>query len=218
MLEQPPEARTRWYVAAGVWGAAAFVAGPLGIVLHEAAHAVVALGFGFDDVAIHAVSASFAESEEFWDAFVYASPQAAGELLPVLHVGLVAAAGVVATWALTLGAALLFVRGGLPPFVTALVGALALFSPLRQITGVRYMAFVRSRYPDAFPNFDEFRAAAATGVPVELFVVTGALVAAIAWYLVVREIWPKVWLVGLSLVGAVLGVVVWARAGEWILP
>lgn len=206
------ESRAR---VAARWFLAAAVAAPVGVVLHEAVHFVTAVLVGFEDPVLHFASTGYAGNGAFWDAYL------AGAELPLSRtsVGLVAAAGVVFTWALSVAATVAARRVGVRSFLGAILGATALLAPARAYTGLSYMLFVRPSMPGAFPNFDEFRAAQALGTPVDPWVLAGLVVMAGAWVALAPKIGRDGWLAyPLLLVGTVAGMAAWLVVGPFLLP
>lgn len=211
-----------WVRLAATWFAAAAIAGPLGIVLHELAHFIPAAAFGFEGAALRSTSIDYAQHNPFWYAFRTESVEAASRILPVWQVGVVTASGIVVTLALAVIAAVLAPGWGLATFGGATLASFALLAPLRGYTALLYIVRVRPRYPEAFPNVDEFRAAQVTGVPVEVWVVLGAVVVLFCWVRLVPKLRIDVGrglLVAMPalVVGTVAGVVVWIYVGGLLL-
>jgi len=202
-----------------VWLGAAALTAPLGILLHEAAHALTALAFGFENPALHFDSSGYAHSDAFWDALTGGLPEAAAAIYPVAQAGAVALAGVVLTWVLSLVAAAAAPRVGLRRFAGAFPAAFALTAAIRWLPGAIYLVSVRPRYPDARPNFDEFRVALALGVPVEGLVLAGVAVTVGCWLYLVPRMSPGRWLkVGAVAAGFAGGVALWMVVGPHLLP
>jgi hypothetical protein len=216
---EPPATKPLWLRLGSTWFFAAALAGPLGIVLHEIVHFLTAVAFGFEGAALHFASAGYADHDAFWRAYLDESSEAAGHVLPVWQVGAVAAAGVVFTWALAVSSALLAPGRGLRTFGGALLGAFALLAPARGYTGLSYILTVRPHYPNAFPNFDEFRAAAALGVPVDVPVAVGVVVVLFCWaYLVPKVRRDLIVVVPALLLGTAAGILAWLVVGPLVLP
>ena len=202
-----------------IWLGAAALAAPIGIVLHEGAHFLTARAFGFEQPALHFASSGYARSDEFWEALRTRSPQEAAAVYPVARAGTVALAGVVVTWLLSLVAGSAAPRVGLRSFGGALLAAFALTATTRGLPGVIYLVAVRPRYPDANPNFDEFRASAALGVPVEVLVLGGVVVTALCWAYLVPKMSPLRWAkVAAVAAGFAGGVLMWMNVGPHLLP
>jgi len=202
----------------GTWLVATLVAAPASIVLHEFAHYLAARGFGFGEVSLHFSSVSFAEVGPFWDAFRNESVASADRIAAVWKVGAVSLAGIAATWILALVACMLAVRRDLTTFTGALLGAFALVSPLRGYTALSYIIEIRPNYPDAFPSFDEFQAAKALDVPVDIFVVISVLVLLICWVVLSRKLKLDLLpIVPALVIGTVGGIVMWMLIGPHIL-
>lgn len=206
---------TRWARVAGRWFAAAALAGPVGVVLHEAAHALVALGAGLDGVALHFASMGYAGQDAFWEALRTGAP------LPMSRhaAGLVAGGGVIATWLLAAAAAAAARRIGTGSFWGAVLGSTALLAPARGYTGLSYLLVVRPKWPGAFPNFDEFRAAAALGTPVDPWVLAGVAVMAGTWAVLTPRIGRDGWAAYPALLlGTGAGMAAWGAVGPAVLP
>ncbi|MDZ4273188.1 MAG: hypothetical protein U0975_10985 [Erythrobacter sp.] len=202
----------------GTWLVATLVAAPASIVLHELAHYLAALGLGFSEVRLHFSSVSYTEVGPFWDAFRNESVASAERIADVWKVGAVSLAGIAATWILALAACMLAVRRDLTTFTGALLGAFALVSPLRGYTALSYIIEIRPNYPDAFPSFDEFQAAKALGVPVDIFVVIGVLVVLVCWVVLSRKLkFDLLPIVPALAIGTVGGIVMWMLIGPHIL-
>ncbi len=202
-----------------VWLGAAALAAPFGIVLHEAAHFLTALAFGFEAPTLHFASSGYAHSDAFWEALYTRSSQEAAAVYPVAQAGAVALAGVVTTWVLSLAAAFTAPRAGLRSFTGAFLAAFALTAAIRWLVGVIYLLSVRPRYPDATPNFDEFRASAALGVPVEALVLAGVAVTVLCWLYLVPKMNPHRWAKAAAVaVGFAGGVAAWMGVGSYLLP
>lgn len=202
-----------------VWFLAAALAAPLGIVLHEAAHALTARAFGFEAPVLHYDSSSYAHSDAFWDALNTGAREEAGAIYPVAQAGTVALVGVVLTWLLALAACFAAPRVGLGSSGGAVLGAFALTAAIRWLPGAIYLVAVRPRYPDARPNFDEFRAASTLGVPVEVLVLVGVAVTLGCWGYLLPKMAPLRWAKGAAVVaGFAGGVAVWMVVGPHLLP
>lgn len=216
---QPPVIRSGQLRLGTTWFLAAALAAPLGIVLHEAAHFLAAVAFGFQGAVLHFASSGYSASEAFWRTYLPGSSETAAHILPVWQVGTVAAAGVVFTWVLAIAAALLAPGRGLRSFGGALLGAVALFAPARGYVGLSYILTVRPHYPNAFPNFDEFRAATALAVPVDVPVAVGVVVTLFCWCYLVPKLKRNLFVVVPALLlGTVTGILAWFTVGPHILP
>ncbi|MEO7072984.1 MAG: hypothetical protein ABI300_08515 [Rhodanobacter sp.] len=213
-----PTAPSRWHGLL-IWLAGAALAAPIGIVLHEAAHFLAAHVFGFEDPTLHFASSGYARSDEFWDALFTHSSQSAAAVYPVAHAGAIALAGVLLTWLVSLTAAFAAPRVGLRSFGGAFLAAFAMTAALRWLPGVIYLVAVRPRYPDARPNFDEFRASVALGIPVELLVLVGIAITAACLAYLLPKMAPRRWLkMAAVIVGFGAGVGLWMTIGPYLLP
>ncbi len=217
--QAPPVSHADWIRLGHTWFLAAVVAAPLGIVLHEAAHFLTAVAFGFDGASLHFASTGYAGREAFWQAYFNESPEAAARILPVWQVGVVAVAGVVFTWVLAVVSALLAPGRGLRSFGGALLGAFALFAPVRASVGLTQLLTVRFRYIDTLPTFDEFRAATALGVPVEVLVAVGVVVTLFCWFYLLPKLGRDLFAAApMLLMGTLTGIFVWVAIGPLVLP
>ncbi len=217
--QAPPVSRADWLQLGHTWFLAAVIAAPLGIVLHEAAHFLAAVAFGFEGASLHFASTDYAGREAFWQAYFNGSAEAARRILPVWQVGVVAIAGVAFNWLLAVAAALLAPGRDLRSFGGALLGAFALFAPVRASIGLTQLLTVRPRYLDTLPAFDEFRAATALGLPVELLVAVGVGVAIFCWYYLLPKLGRDLFAVAPMLImGSLTGIFVWMAIGLLILP
>lgn len=201
--------------------AGAALSGPAGIVLHELAHGAAAYAFGFPGVQLHSTSISYDGSTRLWALLSAGDRAAAAALFPLWQVGVVALAGPLVTLGLTLGSAVLLRRRSpsrpLPQIWRACLAGWALMASVRGLTSVYYVLVVRPQYPDARPNFDEINAARALDAPVDWLVWPTLLVILLSWALAVptlRPFWP---MLPAALMGPVLGVLLWAVVGPWLL-
>ena len=204
-----------WQVAS-VWIGAAIVAVPLGVLLHELAHVMVYLAFGFPDVVLHYSSATYSVEKTFWQLIARGNLAAAASTLPIWKVGIATAAGLTVT-CLTAIVCCFFARSKNPH---PLAVALGVFAPVRFLAGIPVLAAwlsgkaVRS-------GSDEAHLAALTGIPVVLLIVGGLLFLALVWSWIIRHFpqdhrWVRY--AGL-LSGLSLGIFIYFWGlGPWLLP
>ena len=213
-VEAPPRG-ARWARVAGRWLAAAALAAPAGVLLHELTHALTAVLVGFDGVTLHATSVGYEGHDAFWEAFRAGDPLP----LPRLSVGLVAGSGVVVTWLLAVASAVAARRVGVGSFWGAVLASVALLAPARAYTGLSYMLVVRPTWPDAFPSFDEFSAARALGTPVDPWVLAGVAVMVGTWVALAPRVARDGWVAFPALLlGTVAGMAAWIVVGSVLLP
>lgn len=106
-LQRAPTARwVTWtvYFSLGLLGA------PLSILLHEAAHFVLALCFAFDEVRFHYQSVTYAGEERVFELVWAGKLREAGTIYPLRHVAWTAMAGPLVNHVLSSGLAVLVHR------------------------------------------------------------------------------------------------------------
>jgi hypothetical protein len=78
---------------------------------------------------------------------------------------------------------------------------------------------VRPKYPDARPFFDEINIARAFDIPVDWIAWSSSALVVVAWIVVVPRLTPDRWLkIPAVVVGPILGIILWAQIGPFILP
>jgi hypothetical protein len=204
-----------WRLAA-TWIAAAVIAVPLGVLLHELGHFLAYWAFGFQGVALHYASATHSVERTFWQLVYRGDVGGAASLLPLWKVGLATTAGILFTYLVTFACLTFAARKNPHPLVIAL----GIFAPVRFLSGLPTIAAVLSG-KSVRANTDEAHLAALTGIPVLLLSVTGLLVMVLAWVWLVRRI-PKEhrWVSRGSLVaGLALGIFLYfGLIGPRLLP
>lgn len=202
-----------------VWLVAAGISGPVGILLHELGHFAVAVVSGFSDVKLSFASVSYHDSERFWRILAGGERLAADAIFPLERAGLLAAAGPAVTTLLIVFSVLILSRRTPSDAVAAFLAGLAIMAGVRSFTGLYYIFFVRSKYPDARPNFDEINIARAFDIPVDWIVWPSAALVVFAWIVVVPRLTPDRWVKFPAVVlGPVLGIMLWAQIGPFLLP
>lgn len=204
-----------WRLAA-TWIGSAVVAVPLGVLLHELGHFLAYWAFGFQGVALHYASSTHTVEKTFWQLVSSGNIEAAASLLPLTKVGLATTAGLLATYAVTLGCCVFAARKSPHPLVIAL----GIFAPVRFLSGIpTLLATLTGKTIRA--STDEAHLAALTGIPLLLLNVAGLLVLVLAWIWLVRRI-PKdhKWISLASLIiGLALGIFVYfSLLGPRLLP
>lgn len=202
-----------------VWLLAAGLSGPVGIVLHELGHYTVALASGFPDTRMSFASASYQNSQNFWQTLASGERETAATIYPLHLAGLVAAAGpAVTAFLMLLSVAVLFFAKP-ADFLAAFLAGLALMAGVRSFTGIYYILAVRPYYPNARPFFDEINIARAFDIPVDWIAWPSVLVILLSWVIVVPRLTPDRWLkLPATIVGPIIGIFLWAQIGPFILP
>lgn len=202
-----------------VWLLAAGISGPVGIILHELGHFAVAAVSGFPDAKFSFASVSYRDSERFWQTLAGGERMAADAIYPIHRAGLLAAAGPAVTALLIISSVLILATRKPSDAVAAFLAGLALMAGVRSFTGVYYVLIVRPKYPDARPFFDEINIARAFDIPVDWIAWPSAGLVVVAWIFVVPKLTPHRWLkIPAVVVGPILGILVWATIGPFILP
>jgi hypothetical protein len=81
------------------------LAAPLSILLHEAAHFVLAVAFGFPGVRFHYASVTYADEQRVWQLVWAGRPAAANAIRSLCEVGWMTMAGPLLNWMLCLALA-----------------------------------------------------------------------------------------------------------------
>jgi hypothetical protein len=202
-----------------VWLVAAGISGPVGILLHELGHFAVAAVSGFPDAKLSFASVSYHDSERFWQTLAGGERLAAEAIYPLQRAGLLAAAGPAVTALLIVSSVLILSTRKATDAVAAFLAGLALMAGVRSFTGVYYVLLVRPKYPDARPFFDEINIARAFDIPVDWIAWSSSALVVVAWIVVVPRLTPDRWLkIPAVVVGPILGIILWAQIGPFILP
>jgi hypothetical protein len=202
-----------------MWLLAAGLSGPAGIILHELGHYTVALASGFPESRMSFASASYKNSQKFWQTLASGKRDSAATIYPLPLAGLVAAAGPVVTAILIVLSVGILIFAKPPNFLAAFLAGLALIAGVRSFTGIYYIFAVRPQYPNARPFFDEINIARAYNVPVDWIAWPSLILIIIAWILVVPRLTPDRWLkLPAAIVGPIIGIFLWAQIGPFILP
>lgn len=202
-----------------VWLLAAGLSGPLGIVLHELGHFAVAVASGFPETRMSFASASYQNSQQFWQTLASGDRESASVIYPLHLAGYVAVAGPAVTAILILASIgiLLFAKPN--NFIAGFLAGLALMAGVRSLTGIYYILVVRPAYPNARPFFDEINIARAFDIPVDWIVWPSVLLVLIAWIAVIPKLTPHRWLKLLAaILGPIIGILIWAQIGPFIMP
>lgn len=214
VIPTPPMA-SFWQLALK-WIGASAIAVPLAVLLHELGHFFGFLTFGFQGVALHYDSATYALESAFWQQIYRGNLAAAASLMPPWKVGLTTAAGIIVTCAVALLCCFIAFKKTPHPLVVAL----GIFSPIRIISGVPAMLGWFLGKP-LRSGTDEAHLALLTGIPVVFFVLAGLLFLLVTWTLLVRSIPGNERLVSLGslVLGTVLGAFIYFWwLGPWLLP
>ncbi len=202
-----------------VWLVAAAISGPAGILLHELGHFVVAAASGFPDAKLSFASVSYHDSERFWQTLAGGERLAAEAIYPLQRAGLLAAAGPAVTALLIVSSVLILSTRKTTDAVAAFLAGLALMAGVRSFTGVYYVLFVRPKYPDAQPFFDEINIARAFDISVDWIAWSSCALVVFAWIVVVPRLTPDRWLkIPATVLGPIVGILLWAQIGPFILP
>ncbi len=202
-----------------VWLLAASLSGPIGILLHEFGHFSVAVLSGFPDARLSFASASYRHSEQFWQTLASGDRAAAEAIYPLNLAGFVSVAGPAVTALLIVLSVLLLITTKPPSFVAAFLAGLALMAGVRSFTGIYYILAVRPKYPDARPFFDEMNVARAFDIQVDWIAWPSAALVVLAWIVVVPRLTPDRWIkLVAAVVGPIVGILMWAELGPFVLP
>jgi hypothetical protein len=202
-----------------VWLVAASVSGPVGILLHELGHYTVAVVSGFPDAKLSFASVSYRDGERFWQTLAGGDRPAAASIYPLQRAGLMAAAGPAVTALLIVSSVLILATRTVTDVVGGFLAGLALIAGVRSFTGVYYVLFVRPKYPDARPFFDEINISRAFDIPVDWIAWSSSALVVFAWIIVIPKLTPNRWLkIPAAVVGPVLGILLWSQIGPFILP
>ena len=184
------------------WAAAAALAAPVAIVLHELAHFLAGLAFGFPDLALH---------------YGNVSDGAAKAGFPLWQQGVQAAVGPLATLLIVLGCCVATLRVGPKPWAVAPAFA----AGVRSVgIGVAYLV-VRILGNPAQGNFDEMNAAMGLGVAPELVIAVNVFLLLGMWIFLLSRVpsGHRLAIVSAVVSGTIVGVVVYVGwLGPVVLP
>lgn len=184
------------------WLLFAAIAGPIGIVLHELGHLLVAHAFGFPDVVLHFGSISDGAAE-------------AGA--PQWQQGLKAGAGPFVTLALLGICCGATVRFGARPWIVAPGFAVGIRSAL---VGLAYLS-ARIRGSAGTADLDELSFARALGLSMDAVMAISTALVLVGWIFLALSISPGDRLKSLmaAAAGTAAGVILYVNwLGPWILP
>jgi hypothetical protein len=203
-----------WRHAAS-WIGASAIAVPIGVLLHELGHLLVYIVFGFQGVALHYNSATYAAERAFWQQVYRGNVAAAASMTPLWKVGVATVAGLLVTCVVTLVCCAVAKKSP-HPFVIAL----GIFAPARFLSGISTIpAALSGQFTRG--GTDEAHLAVLTGIPILSLIFAGLLFLVLAWIWMFRSI-PKDqrWVsLGSLISGLVLGVVIYFWGiGSWLLP
>jgi hypothetical protein len=202
-----------------LWLFCAGLSGPIGIILHELGHYVGAVTAGFPDAKLSYASVSYRNAELFWQTLASGDRAAAAAIYPLRDAGIMAAAGPAVTALLILASVWILTVSRTTNAMAAFCAGLALMAGVRSLTGVYYILQVRPNYPGARPFFDEINAARAFDIPVDWIVWPSAALVALAWIMVVPRLTPDRWTkLAAAVAGPILGILIYAQVGPFILP
>jgi hypothetical protein len=185
------------------WGVAAALAAPLAILLHELAHFLAGLVFGFPQLMLHYGSVSDAAAESGF---------------PEWQRGIQAAAGPLATLLIVLGCGVAVRRVGPSPWAVAPAFAAGVRS---LAIGVGYLIARILRRPSEGANFDELNAARHLGVAVEPVIATNVVILLAAWVFLIRRVprGQRIATITAIAVGTIGGLALYIGwLGPWLLP
>lgn len=202
-----------------IWLLAAALSGPVGIVLHELGHFTVAMSCGFPETRMSFASASYQNSQQFWQALAGGDRKSAAAIYPLHQAGYVAAAGPAVTAMLILAGVGTFFWAKPSNFMGGFLAGFALMAGVRSVTSIYYILAVRPYYPDARPFFDEINIARAFEMPVDWIAWPSVLLVLIAWIVVVPKLTPDRWLkLPAAIIGPIIGILIWAQIGPFVMP
>ena len=184
------------------WVLFAAIAGPIGIVIHELGHFLVAHAFGFPDVVLHFGSVSDGAAE-------------AGA--PQWQQGLKAGAGPFVTLALLGVCCGATVRFGAQPWIVAPGFAIGIRSAL---VGLAYLS-ARFRGSAGTADLDELNFARALGLSMDAVMAISTALVLVGWIFLASSISPGDRLKSLmaAAAGTAAGVILYVNwLGPWILP
>ena len=208
----PSSSRTSTVLA---WSLAGLAVPPLVILPHELGHYLVLLAMDVPNLALHYASVSW-DSREFWEAVRREDYATAADIAPIWAVALSNAGGPLVSYAMVAGCCYACARWR-PHAVLVAVGY---GCPLRVLVGVQHGVLVLlGGNPPA--SYDEFRIAALTGVPVQVFVGFGVAFVGVsgAWLAKYLPRGRRTLAVMSMLAGAVFSAVLYlGYVGPWLLP
>ena len=203
---------SRWAAVAG--GAIAF---PIVVLLHELGHFGAYVAFGFPDPVLRFASVGWSGDGEFARLFRAGDVEAAAAIVPPWQEAVGAAAGPIVTYLIIIACTLAVRRFGPGPL--CLVFAIGFVAPFR-LTWPFPILFLMLRGFRVSWGPDEMIVSALTGIPQSLMILL-ALVGLVLGYWFIVTAMPRGKRVGTvvpTLVGAVLGGVLWVRLGPLLLP
>jgi hypothetical protein len=184
------------------------------VLSHELAHYAVYRWFGFRGATLHFGSASYADSDVFWQQLRAGDIAAATQVVPVWQAGVAYAAGLLATYG-TLTACLWVARRRPHPFVVGL----GLIAALRFLGSVVVVA--KAIFNWGLGNgSDEEHIALALRVPELGLHMLGIAALAITWVVLLRAAPRDIkWGTAAILTGIVVGGALYIGVlGPWLLP
>jgi hypothetical protein len=202
-----------------IWLLAAGISGPVGILLHEFGHYGIAVISGVPQARLSFASASYQNSEEFWQILANGDRVTAASIYSIHLAGWISAAGPAVTAFLIATSVGLLYATKPANAIAAFLSGLALMAGVRSFTGIYYVLYVRPNYPGARPFFDEINIARAFDVPVDWIVWPSTALVILAWTIVVPRLTPdRGWKLAATVAGPILGILIWAQVGPFILP
>lgn len=197
------EAQPRWGLRPLLaWAGAAAVAVPVGIVLHELGHYLVAAALGAPDLHLH-----------------YDHISANEAVIPAGERGAIALAGPIVTLLIVVGFSAAALRSG--PRALLIAPVFAAGWRTAGLTLGYWITRVAEPAALAGRDVDELIAARSLGVPAEVLYAVNALVLYGAWVLLVRRVPRGRRLPALTgiLLGTAVGIIAWLRVlGPVLLP
>lgn len=188
------------------WAAAAALAAPVTVLLHEIGHFLAGLAMGFPDLVLHYGSVSDTAAESG---------------MPQWQLGIQSAAGPIVTILLALVCCVYVARRGPDRWAIAT----GIVAPIRFLIGVVYIGYAllvwwRGGRMEG-SNFDEHNVAVASGLPLMLILAMEIVFLLSVWVYLFRAIRGVDWRVALASigVGAVAGLLMWITVlGPLVLP
>lgn len=197
------------------WIVAAAIAAPLALLLHELAHLVAYMGYGFPSPVLHYNRASFQGAETFWRYVRLGDFAAAEKIVPIGQAAAASALAPLVTYLTILAASAIATRRRSPFAI-----AFGLASNIRVLPGVLVL-LVTVLGGSASTGDDEQHVAFLTGTPEMALILIGLLIMVISVMWLIQYI-PAgrrtVALLGM-LIGVVAGLEIYsAVVGPLLLP
>ena len=211
--------RSRW--PGGSWWASVAggaIAFPIAVLLHELGHFGAYAGLGFPDPVLRFSSANWSGAGEFTRLFRAGDVEAAAAIAEPWQAAIGAAAGPIVSYLIIIACVLAVRRSGPGPL--SFVFAVGLVTPFRW-TWPLPILFLKLRGNRVSWGPDEMMVSALTGIPQSIFILLGLASLVLGYWFIVTAMprGRRVRTIAPTLVGAVLGGVVWVLwLGPLLLP